>query len=231
MGHSKAKSELINVYIEALGLSWISIWADKAGAPVSQLQVGHGVLIDAGLPSLSLFDTLWFEKEAHANFVFDHSLSEVGVGLHSPFPHAALDMRQRVAGIARDLGATWRTTTEVVNTAIEAVDEVERHITALNASGGLKSVNSGYKKYRIAMQTTGEAAVNYSAYLQRFKVKMTQKIAKNVAEGVDKFTDLASILPGSFGIFKKGPDRFDDTPRSARVYPNRGWSNHSFRKS
>jgi hypothetical protein len=226
---SKAKAELMLAYVGGLGLTAIKVLVGNAGETPCWLQIqAEPDLIESDGP-LVTFDTLWFSKASHAELVYQQCLAVLDVEQDVAINLCAAEVRDTVVNEAGNLGAAWRLTQEIVATAETAVDEVERHIVALNASGGLSSLNAGYKRYRLAMQATGVAATTYSTYLLGFKIKMAKRIAENVASGADKFAGLSSIFPGSLGIFRR-EEEFTDPPPSSRVYANRGWSNHSFRK-
>lgn len=220
---SKAKSQLIAAYIGALGLSAIRLSGDNP-TRIEVETAPDPLAADVGV-------MLWFVKAGHAELVMSSCQNAVHADHGRPdgwIDLSAAEVRERLLDIATSLGASWRSTAEVLATAGAAVDELERHVEALNKSGGLAPINAGYKSYRLSMQSTGEPAVNYSAYLQGFKLKMISRIAENVAAGIDKFAGLASVVPGT--VFWR-PAQHGDTSRSSRVYVNRGWSNHSLRKS
>lgn len=195
MAYSKAKIEMVVVYLSGLAPGWIKIWSSKSGAQAGLLEVGHGADIEADHPTLAAFDTLWFEKEAHANLVFEQALVELGADPESPILLPATGIRDLVVNVSGNLGAQWQTTQEVVGKAGIEVDSIERQVEALNKSGGLRPLNKKYKTYRLAMQRTGEGAMSYSDYLQFFKVKVAKLVGQNVAAGIDKFTGLSAIAP------------------------------------
>lgn len=191
---AKPRTELVLAYIGALELSAIKVMVGKTAETPSWLQLEtEPELIETDGP-LVMFDTLWFSKAAHADLVFGQCLTVIGGAPDAAIALPASEVRDAAINQAASLGAPWRTTQEIVATAENAIDEVERHVAALNQSGGLAPLNAGYKSYRIAMQTTGVPAVNYATYLLSFKLKMVKRVAENVAAGVDKFSGLASVL-------------------------------------
>jgi hypothetical protein len=225
----KARTELVLAYVSGLGLSAVRVMVEKTGETPCWLTCEtEPDLVEADGPRVT-FDMLWFSKASHADLVYQQSLTTLDVEPDIQIALPAAEVRDTVVSLAAGLGAEWQTTAQTIESAEKAVEEIERHVAALNASGGLSTLNSGYKKYRMAMQATGVAATNYSTYLLSFKLKMAKRIAENVAAGFDKFTGLSSVFPGSLGLFKH-KEEFTDPPPSSRVYANRGWSNHSFRK-
>lgn len=230
--NSKRKTELCLAYIGVLGLSAIKVMAGKSAEMPSRLLLETDPDLVEKDGADVMFETFWFSKAHHAELVLTNCCEDLrALGADRPdgwFDLPAATVRDSVVNAAAGLGAGWRTTAQITESANETVGEVERHVAALNTSGGLASFNSAYKSYRLAMQETGEPAMNYAAYLHGFKLKMVRRIGENVAAGVDKFAGLASVVPGS--VFAR-TDRFNDSERSKRVYVNRGWSNHSFRKA
>jgi hypothetical protein len=179
----KARTELMLAYVGGLGLSAIRVWTDKTGETPCWLTCEtEPAVVEADGPRV-MFDTLWFSKASHAELVLA-ACPQGRIDL------SASEVRDQLTGIAASLGAEWRSTAQIIESAEKAVEEIEQHVKALNASGGLAPLNAGYKKYRLAMQATGEPAMNYAAHLLSFKLKMAKLIAENVAAGVDKFAGL-----------------------------------------
>lgn len=227
---SKGKTQLVAAYIGALGLSAIRIMTGKKADNPSWIRLDLEATLPAADGPLLEFDALLFTKASHAELVFAQVLTVLGSERDATIQLPAVKLCDAVVNEAGILGAPWRSMPEVVANAEAAVAEIERHIEALNSSGGMREMNAGYRSYRLAMQSTGEAAMNYGTYLQGFKLKMIARIGGNVAAGVDKFAGLGSVVPGS--VFCQGRDEMlGGTVPSSRVYVNRGWSNHSFRKS
>lgn len=235
MAYSKAKTELVVTYIDALSPSWIKVMMAKSGEPSGYLQAGRGADVETDHPTLAMFDTLWFAKQAHADLVYEQCLTVLGADPESAIPLRGSEVRDCLVNVSGNLGAVWQTTQEVVRKAELEVDGIERQVEALNKSGGLRPLNAKYKAYRIAMMNTGEAAVNYSAYLQFFKIKVAHLVGQNVAAGADKYAGIAKIAPSlisnmdeavrALPVFKNTAaprrDRFDVIPQNS-VRRNRG---------
>ncbi len=121
---------------------------------------------------------------------------------------------------AANLGAQWQSTQQVVATAEDAVEEIEKHVKALNEVGGLSNFNKAYKRYRHRCIATAMPAVPYSAHLHAFKLKIIKLVSKNVAVGADKFAGLSSVEV----VFPGRKERLDDAPVIRGAGTLFGWS-------
>lgn len=197
MGQASSRVELVVAFLEGLGPGWIGIMTPVDGTPAGQLVLGTGPDIEADHSPLAMFDTIWFSKKSHADLVFDQCFTVLGADAGAPIPRPGAEIRDCIVNVSADLGASWQSTADVVASAGREVDLIERQIEALKAAGGLKQLNSGYKAYRLAMQGTGEAAINYGAYLHSFKVRVAALIGRNVAAGAGRY-DGVSVMVASF---------------------------------
>lgn len=196
---SKGKTELVAAYIGALGMSAIRVMVGKSGVAPSRIEIQPTTEpVQRDEPDVT-FETFWFAKAQHAELVIMNcrdDLRTLGAeGADGWVQLSAATLRDYVVNVAAGLGARWRTTAEIGASAEGAIDELERHVEALNKSGGLGPLNARYKAYRLAMQKTGEAAINYSAYLQVFKVRVVALVGKNVAAGAGRYDGFAMIVP------------------------------------
>jgi hypothetical protein len=196
MAFSKARAQLAFAYVSALQLASIRVMTSATGLPTSWLEVDLKAGPEAeDAAGRVMFDTVWFRKSGHAELVAQQVFTVLDAEPGGPIALPAVEVRDVIINECGNLGAEWRTTAQIVATAEQAVDEVERNIEALNKSGGLRPLNARYKAYRLAMQGTGEAAVSYGDYLQRYKVKAVKLIAGNIASGSDKFAGFSAIAP------------------------------------
>jgi hypothetical protein len=194
---TKPKTELMLSYVGALGLSAIKVMVGKTGESLSLLVLeAEPALTEQGGPEA--FETLWFAKANHAELVMMNCLDDLGaVGAERDgiIDLPASTVRDYVVNIAAGLGAEWRTTAQIVESAGEAIEEIEKNVEALNKSGALRPLNARYKAYRFAMMAAGEAAINYSAYLQVFKLRVAKLIGQNVAIGAGRYQGFSEIIP------------------------------------
>lgn len=196
MAVSKARIELVTAYITALELSSVRVMSRPAEPAQAWLETDAAPRAEAaGTTGRATFDTVWFLKSGHAELVTSQVLDALDAAPDTPIALPPGEVRDAVVNQCGILGAEWRSTSEIAATAGQAVDEVERHIASLNASGGLQPLNAKYKAYRLAMQRTGEATISYSAYLHSFKLRMIGTVARNVASGGGKFEGLSGIAP------------------------------------
>lgn len=195
---SKAKLELQLTYIDALGLSAIKVVIGKKAETPSRLVLEiEPDLVERDGPEV-MFWTFWFAKAQHAELVIMNCLDDlrvVGAEHDGIIDLSARTVRDYVVNVAGGLGAGWRTTAQIVESAEEAIDEVEKNVEALNKSGALRPLNARYKAYRFAMMAAGHPAINYSAYLQVFKLRVAKLIGQNDVSGAGRYEGFSAIIP------------------------------------
>lgn len=64
--------------------------------------------------------------------------------------------------------------------ALAVAARVEAEIARLQAAGGLKSVNTSYRQYRLETTARGERALRYVDWMQRYKADLIREIAENL---------------------------------------------------
>lgn len=181
MARRNPKLELIHQYLSAAGVVSVRIPEIFSGHPGT---IGISFEFPPDSPAVISGDkteVLWFGRRDHAEMVLSEALEAIGAPAVGQTELPAEVVRDHLVNAAASLGAPWHTTAEIMAAAERAVDEVERYVVALNASGGLKQINAAYKKYRASMQATKEPAISYSAYLQSYKVRIIRIVAQNAA--------------------------------------------------
>jgi hypothetical protein len=93
---------------------------------------------------------------------------------------AASRLNQAVLQAAKRLGITLRSDEEVARDAIAVVARLDQEIAAQQRAGGLKSVNRGYRDYRLAASARGEKVLRYADWMERYKAKLVRDIAQNM---------------------------------------------------
>jgi hypothetical protein len=73
-----------------------------------------------------------------------------------------------------------RSDEEVARDAIAVVARLDQEIAAQQRAGGLKSVNRGYRDYRLAASARGEKVLRYADWMERYKAKLVRDIAQNM---------------------------------------------------
>lgn len=194
MAASKAKSELVAAYIGALGLSAIRVLGERGQCWIE--------LEPEALPEVAddtSIERFWFAKAQHAELVLmncsDDFRNMGAIGTDGGLDLSITVVRDHVVNVASGLGAEWRTTAEVFKNAEEVAGEIEKNVEALNKTGALRPLNARYKAYRFAMMGSGKSAINYSAYLQFFKLRVAKLIGQNVAAGVGRYEGFSAIIP------------------------------------
>lgn len=184
----------MEAYVGALGLSAIRVLIEKDCENPCWLRLD----LEAGgahEPALVTFDSLLFSKASHAELVHAGTLAVIGAAANGEVSIPAAELRDAVVNAAGSIGAPWRSMAETMASADETIEEVEKNVEALNKSGALRPLNARYKAYRFAMMAAGEVAINYSAYLQFFKLRVVKLIGQNIAVGAGRYQGFSEIIP------------------------------------
>ena len=63
--------------------------------------------------------------------------------------------------------------------ALAVAARVDAEIARLQAGGGLKSVNTSYRRYRLETSARGERVLRYADWMDRYKADLIREIAGN----------------------------------------------------
>jgi hypothetical protein len=158
------RTGLVETYIAALPGIVVSIVSSADG---TQSRFETGAVDAAAVVHVRLYF-----KASHAELV----LSACGISGWTDMPPASL--LQLIASTAEDLGARPQSDHDVAAAAKEAIAVVVAKVEAMNQNGGLKQINTAYKRYRLAQVAKGEKAVSYAAHLAKFTQSLVAEVAK-----------------------------------------------------
>jgi hypothetical protein len=85
-----------------------------------------------------------------------------------------------VFAAARRLGVTLETEDAIVEEAMGAVARIDAEIEKLRNSGGLKSINKSYQRYRIETSARGEPALRYAEWMCQYREKLVRTLASTL---------------------------------------------------
>jgi hypothetical protein len=85
-----------------------------------------------------------------------------------------------VTDAAKGLGIVLRADDEIAGEAAAVVARLEAEIAAQQRAGTLKSVNRGYRDYRLEASARGEKVLRYADWMARYKAKLVREIAQNL---------------------------------------------------
>jgi hypothetical protein len=93
---------------------------------------------------------------------------------------AASHLCRAVLNAAKRLGIALRLDGELTREAVAVIARLEQEIAAQQRAGTLKSVNRGYRDYRMAASGRGEKVLRYADWMERYKAKLIREIAHNL---------------------------------------------------
>jgi hypothetical protein len=170
-GASNASEALVTVYREGLGLAAVVLVAGEIGARL--IWSAEERMIDAG----EAVHARWWCKSAQQAEWLAEAAVRAAQRSHAD---AARRLDQAVLNAAKRLGITLRSDEEVAREALAAVARLDQEIAAQQRAGGLKSVNRGYRDYRLAASARGEKVLRYAQWMERYKAKLVRDIAHNL---------------------------------------------------
>jgi hypothetical protein len=94
--------------------------------------------------------------------------------------YIAPHLGRAVLNAAKRLGITLRSDEEIARDAVAVIARLEQEIAAQQRGGALKSVNRGYRDYRLAASARGEKVLRYADWMERYKAKLVRDIAHNL---------------------------------------------------
>jgi hypothetical protein len=165
---------LIAAYREGLGLAAVTLVKDERGARL--ITAAPGASPQPG----EVVQTRWWCKSTHQA----QSLVErVARALRTARPddaEAVSRWRRAVSDTARRLGIMLRSDEEIAREAAAVIARLEAEMAAQQRAGTLKSVNRGYRDYRLEASARGEKVLRYADWMARYKARLVREIAANL---------------------------------------------------
>jgi hypothetical protein len=158
---------LISAYREGLGLTAVTIVAGEDGARLMVSDEEAGETVHA---------RWWCKGAQQAEWLVE----AVARGGRKMARDSASVLRDTVVRSAKRLGISLRSDEEVEREAVAVIARLEGEIASQQRAGGLKSVNRGYRDYRLAASARGEKVLRYADWMERYKAKLVRDIARNL---------------------------------------------------
>ncbi len=83
-----------------------------------------------------------------------------------------------IVSAAHELNVVLYTDEEISADAQRIITRVDEEIEALRRSGGLRSVNSSYRTYRMAATARGESVVRYVEWFGKYRETLVRRLAE-----------------------------------------------------
>ena len=161
---------LIAAYRDGLGLAAVALVAGANGARL--MRSAEETPLAAG----ETMQARWWCKSAEQA----EWLVETAIRVQRCEDDAAARLADAVLTAAKRLGLRLRSDAEIEQQAAGVVARLEQEFVAQQRTGALKSVNRGYRDYRLAASARGEKVLRYAHWMERYKAKLVRQIAQNL---------------------------------------------------
>jgi hypothetical protein len=182
-GHPEAAQQaFIAAYRDGLGLACIALHRTSAGLTVSATDE-DGAEITA---------RWWCRREADALRIAAAVRAAMRRRESTAAGHdagdAGHDSQQiafacsAVADAARRHGVALFSDQEIAGHAAQIAARIDAELQKLKDSGGMKSVNQGYKAYRLETSGRGERVLRYDEWMRRYRADLVRQAAAALRE-------------------------------------------------
>jgi hypothetical protein len=165
----------VAAYRQGLGLAAIAVIRDAAGVRVAAAD-------QAALAAAEKVATRWWcrraadaERVAAAAAAHQQRRKERLVG-SVEVPLAG----ESITRAARRLGVVLYSETEIFDEAMAIAARIDREMENLQQSGGLRSINKSYQKYRIETSARGERVVRYQDWMRQYRESLIREVASTL---------------------------------------------------
>ena len=171
-----ASEALVAAYRDGLGLAAVTLIAGNGGVRLVSFVEGEEPALAAG----EIVQARWWCRSAqHAEWLVEAAAPR---GAREIAPDDAGRMRDAIVNAAKLLGIALRADEEIAAEAVAVIARLEQEIAAQQLSGALKSVNRGYRDYRLQASARGEKVLRYGEWMDRYKAKLLRDIAQNLRQ-------------------------------------------------
>lgn len=162
---------LIAAYREGLGLVAVTLVTGASGARL--ICAADEPALDDGA---AVHACWWCASAQQAEWLTE----AVARAIRHDDAKSAARLSRAVIDTAKRLGITLRPDAEIARAAVAVVARLDREITTQQRVGGLKSVNRGYRDYRLAASARGDKVLRYAEWMARYKAKLVREVAQNL---------------------------------------------------
>ncbi len=167
-------TDLIVAYREGLGLAAVTLIAGESGA---QLMCSAD---EAALAAGERVQARWWCKNLEQAECLVQAARRGARQSGVASRHIASQPDRAVCETAKRLGIALRSDEDVAGEAAAVIARLEQEIAVQQRAGTLKSVNRGYRDYRLAASARGEKVLRYAQWMERYKAKLMRDIAHNL---------------------------------------------------
>jgi hypothetical protein len=164
---------LIAAYHDGLGLAAVTLVVDENGARLINAA-------EASLASGAPMQARWWCKSVQQAEWLVESTARLARTTQADGADAVSRLRGAINNAAKRLGIVLRSDDEIAGEAAAVIARLEAEIAAQQRAGSLKSVNRGYRDYRLQASARGEKVLRYADWMARYKAKLVREIAQNL---------------------------------------------------
>jgi hypothetical protein len=165
-----AQEALIAAYREGLGLAAVAVVAGQGGTRLMTCASGAEAAPDE---SETVHARWWCNSTEQAEWL-------VKALARTARRDDADQLCRAVVAMAKRLGIALRSDDGIAREAAAVIARLEQEITTQQRAGALKSVNRGYRDYRLAASARGEKVLRYTDWMARYKAKLVREVAQNL---------------------------------------------------
>jgi hypothetical protein len=161
-------------------------WQGLGLAAVAAINGPAGIRIAAGgEAALAAAETLearwWCRRAADAERVASSAMVRLrGRSDPSDAPAEISLACESVARAAKQLGVALRAEAELYDEATAVAERIDREMERLKQSGGLRSINTSYRQYRIEASQRGERVMRYQDWMRRYRENLIRELASTL---------------------------------------------------
>jgi len=93
---------------------------------------------------------------------------------------AVLPACASVEAAAQRFNIVLRSDDEILDEAMDVVGRVDAEMQKLQNSGGLKSINKAYRRYRLEASGRGERILRYDEWMRKYRENLVRKLASTL---------------------------------------------------
>ena len=185
-----AAASLIAAYREGLGLASVSLLCGPAGICIETERDGGGTEATAKTKLARWWcrrpsEAEWVAAAARARLrrrkAVDRDIAAfASAAQHETASDEASLASESIASAAKQLNIALLSDEEICDQASAVVARIDRELETLQRSGGLRSINTAYREYRIKASRRGGRILRYQDWMLKYREKLVRELASTL---------------------------------------------------
>lgn len=183
---SNESSDLVAAYREGLGLAAVAIIDEPSAIRIVVRGASDGVSSDA---AESVDARWWCRGTREARRVAasargrlrrsqsGNAMTTVSAGEQASASAVVSSATAAVLAAAQACAVDLQSDAEIRDEAMRVAARVDAELDQLQQSGGLKSINQSYRRYRIEASARGERVLRYEQWMRKYKENLVRNLA------------------------------------------------------